>query len=149
MDTGVVTQDASALQAPAVGITFSMELTQSRSLTFQTAIARDDALPVYDAALDKLAAAAERLKASYTVKQLRVELEQERKLVEQCSEDLRAFRVGIDSAWNVGGRKGSPKASDAQNAKDIQIANTVKAHQMRATTLEAEIAECERVIARR
>ncbi len=145
----VVSKPPPTMEAAAVAITLSTELGQHRSLTFQTAIARDDGLPVYDAILDKLLSAADRQAARANIERYRAELAQEKLIIAQNVEDLQKQRGLIDAEWKRQNKQGPAKSNDTQKARENQIEINVKQHQLRATTLEAEITNCEKAIDRK
>ena len=144
----VVSKPAPEMQEAAVAITLSTELGQHRSLTFQTAIARDDALKGYDAILDKLLSAADRQAARANVERYRAELAQEELIIKQNLDDLQKLRAGMETEWKRQNKQGPMKANDTQKARESQIEINVKNHQLRATTLKAEIENCEKAINR-
>lgn len=145
---GVVTEPLPTMTEPAVAVTYQIGLSENRSLVLQSAIERDAPLRAYDGFLDKLADAAERQRAKLNLIQMRVELAQEERLIAQMGEDLERVENAGREAWEKGSRKGPYKPTDAQAAQMNNSRNSIKAHQMRITTLQAEIEACERTIRR-
>jgi hypothetical protein len=139
---------APVLQEPATGVTLSVSLTEGRSLVLQTYLPRDATLHEHHDLLDKLGVAADRQNARYRLEGLRANLEVHKKTLDQLTSDYERIEGRAMEAWMQRGKKGSPVLSATEAAQKSNAEQNIKRYRVEIAKLEAEIAQCEAIVAK-
>lgn len=128
----------------AAAITLSVQLSQHRSLVFQTYMPRDAGVQEFHGLLDKLGASADRQEAKGRLIDLEAELKMATKMIRQHQEDFQRIEVANEAFWK--GKKGPPKLSPQETQARDQAKISVSRYKEEIARIEGEMAKAQHIV---
>jgi hypothetical protein len=124
---GPEVREAENEKVPATVITLTVPFEDGKHVVLQTFMARDAPTGDYHGVVDKLYCVVERQKWKSDIVGLKGAIEQDERLQEAQMADLIRIETKNALDWELRGKKGEPKLSNAEEAHRIQVRNNVTA----------------------
>lgn len=128
-------------QAPALGISISVNLSQHHAITLQSHVANDED-PTW--LVDKMTRQADRLIARYRIRDLKKNIEMNRNQVKNLVTDLARIDAIHKTQFDQSGRRGEYKLNSKQEAERNNALVTREKFEKLIADLEKELAEVEK-----
>jgi hypothetical protein len=131
---------------PSIGISYNVELPGKKALVLQSFVPRDCDDAYLNSTLDKLRKATDRQFAFGAVQQLRLQLEQEKKLAADHAKRMAQVDANIKARWSGTNRKGDPQLSAKEHQEQQQAYAHAEGCKERISKVRKDIAEYEAII---
>jgi len=134
-------------QTPSIGISLNTELPGKKTLVLQSFIERDCTADGLNATLDKLRVASDRQAAFGMIEILKLQLEQEEKMLADHVARMAVVDENIRRDWVMGKRQGDVRLSPKQENDQRQAYAHKAESERRVAKVKRDLAEYEAMIA--
>lgn len=137
-----------ATKEVGTGIQLQCKLSDSRLLTFNSAIARDASLAEHNQLVEKLSSVCDRQEMKFLLESLESNLVVDRDGLVAAQEAFMAVDVRSETEWRRRGKQGKHKLSDSENAAKMQCGVNIGRFKEEIKKKELAIAELKEKIAK-
>lgn len=137
-----------ATKEVGTGIQLQCKLSDSRLLTFNSAIARDAPAGEYHALVEKLSNVCDRQEWKFTLHSMEKSLLSHRDSLKGAEEGFLAIDVRSEAEWRRRGKSGAPKLTDSERASKMTALTNIDVWKSQIKNLEIAIAEIKEKIAK-
>lgn len=127
---------------PAIGVSFSVQIDDKRSLVFQTHFPQATSAKGMNELVDRTASVADRMEKKYRLELLRKQRAQHLEMLDRSRQDMNRLDREAAEKWALSGKKGDVKLSgqDANHRGNAVI--TQKRIEEEIVKIDGEIEEC-------